>query len=159
VRRGSDKQCRSTTERSTTPLLRTDGRWLGGKSDSHRPQRHTGRRNLGTTRTDEACLTPVPRFSAWWRGRAIPVVDLAAQLDLTLRRRQQPTRLIITRTQNAAAPLIGFLSSADIRTDRNDLETARQSEDHSARPDSRLGAFHLGVSTVLIPDLHRVLLA
>ena len=65
----------------------------------------------------------------------------------------------ITRTQNVAAPWIGFLSSADIRTDRADLETARQCEDHSARPDSLLGAFHLGDSTVLIPDLHRVLLA
>ena len=94
-----------------------------------------------------------------WRGRAVPVVDLAAKLGLTLRRRQQPTRLIITRTQDVAAPWIGFLSSADIRTDRANLDMARQCEDHSARPDSLLGAFHLGDSTVLIPDLHRVLLA
>ncbi len=94
-----------------------------------------------------------------WRGHAVPVVDLAATLGLTLRRQQQQTRLIITRTQDAAAPWIGFLSSADIRTDRTDLETARQCEDHSARPDALLGAFHLGDSTVLIPDLHRVLLA
>lgn len=94
-----------------------------------------------------------------WRGRAVPVVDLAAKLGLTLPRQRQLTRLIIARTQNAIAPLIGFLSSVDIRTDRTDLATARTCTDYAAHSASLLGAFHLGENTVLIPDLHRLLLA
>jgi chemotaxis signal transduction protein len=108
-------------------------------------------------------LTNLPRSAEHilglvaWRGRAVPVVDIATRLGVTIARRQQPTRLIVARTNNPVSPLVAFFSTTDIRTDRTQFDQARRSEMHSNLNNSLHGAFHLGDSTVLIPDLAKLL--
>ncbi len=100
---------------------------------------------------------PTPRSSEWWRGAAVRCRSLISPRSSASRGIAKSTRLIITRTQSASAPLVAFFCSTDIRTDRTDVNSARPDQDHAARPDSLLGAFQLGDSTVLIPDLRRLL--